>query len=75
MENQESATHKVSLRDVQSKLRNRNRRATNLGKFVRSILGCFRTSEMTQEDWEKLESKKQIAHYDQDRSIKRTRVH
>lgn len=75
MEKQESATDSVSLRDAQAELRSKHRRAASLGKFTQAIRGYFRTSEMTQEDWERLESKKQIAHYDQGRSINHTRNH
>lgn len=75
MENQASVTDSVSLKEVQSEPKKKNRQAANLGKFVHAISWCFRPSKMTHEDWERLEGKKQIAHSERSNSIHQTRTH
>lgn len=50
------------------------KKQSSLRKFVQSIRGRFLSSEMNFEDWQRLESKKQITHseHQQDRHM---RVH
>ncbi|WP_415062633.1 hypothetical protein [Bdellovibrio sp.] len=75
MGNPVSATDHASSEHGQTNPINKNRRSTGLGKFTQTIRGYFHTSELTREDWERLESKKQIAHGDRHQSVDHTRVH
>jgi len=74
MENPESVTDSASLEDGKSEPKNRIRHA-KLGKFAHAIRKHFQTSKMTHEDWERLESKKQIAHSEGSHSTHSPRVH